>query len=274
MLTVYVDVLILVNIIVDYFLIRASTLISRITVNNGRIVIASLIGGMFSLYIFAPNYGFIINFLVLLVTSFVISIFLIGKRKVITYLKFTISYLLINYLFGGIMSFICQNIKTDNVMIYNNIVYFGVSPILILIISSIFYIIFTIIEKVFAIRFPKSSECTVFVKINDFYLSGNGIIDTGNNLREPFSEKPVIICSDKSFMEYMKLCDKKKYRAIPYNDISNKGILNALICDEAQIVYDSNEFKIYNPIIASCPENISDNEHKFILSYELISNNF
>ena len=51
-MTVYVDILILVNFIIDYFLLLFAAKFLHITTKLLRIILSAALGGVFSLYIF------------------------------------------------------------------------------------------------------------------------------------------------------------------------------------------------------------------------------
>ena len=51
-MVVYADVLFVVNLIVDYFLLKVSLRILKATTKTWRMVVSAVIGGLFSFYIF------------------------------------------------------------------------------------------------------------------------------------------------------------------------------------------------------------------------------
>ena len=68
-MVVYADILILVNFIVDYFLIKLTACITKSYIKIFRMVIAAFIGSIFSLYIFLPPLNPFLEILLKLVTS-------------------------------------------------------------------------------------------------------------------------------------------------------------------------------------------------------------
>ena len=81
-MVVYADILIVVNTIVDYFLIKATCLLKKKKISVLKQIIASILGGISSLYIFLQNTNWIIDFSFQCIMSFIISIICFGvKRK-------------------------------------------------------------------------------------------------------------------------------------------------------------------------------------------------
>ena len=58
---VYADVLILVNFVVNYFILRLTAKLDKTHYLRYRIILGSFMGGMFSLYIFLPQSAFMLE---------------------------------------------------------------------------------------------------------------------------------------------------------------------------------------------------------------------
>ena len=58
MVTIYVDILIILNAFVNFFILLVTAAFCRERPKTLRIAIASFVGALFSLYIFLPSYGF------------------------------------------------------------------------------------------------------------------------------------------------------------------------------------------------------------------------
>ena len=84
---VYVDILIVVNMIVDYFLLLCAKRFLKRKITTLRVVLASLEGGIFSLYIFLPQSAVIIEFLVRMSTCFVMSLTAFGFNNLKEFIK-------------------------------------------------------------------------------------------------------------------------------------------------------------------------------------------
>jgi len=101
-------------------------------------------------------------------------------------------------------------------------------------------------------------------------LSGKGLVDTGNHLKDPFSGQPVSV-GEKQFLS--KLIEKNPpvYRYIPYHSIGNKnGMIPAFQASYIEIKQEDGWHRIEKPWIAINNEIISaDGEYELILQPDI-----
>ena len=147
-MTIYIDTLIFSNIIIDYLLLSITTKILKINYKLYRIILGSLFGGISSLTILLPWGNFLFNFVVKLTIISITILISFGYINKITFGKRTFVLFLITSLFSGLILFMLSIIKSDFIMMKNNIVYFNISPILLIIFTTISYFILSIIEKI------------------------------------------------------------------------------------------------------------------------------
>ncbi len=127
-------------------------------------------------------------------------------------------------LFGGFV-FVIYIIFDKDILIYTNgIIYFDVNITFLVICSIISYIIITIITKILDKKAPKNKEYYVTIEKNDKTVSCTALMDTGNNLREPFSDYPVIMCDSDLFQ---KVFTEDKIRLIPISTVNGESVIRA-----------------------------------------------
>ena len=129
--------------------------------------------------------------------------------------------------------------KPNGMIINNDIVYFNISPITLIVSTVISYIIIEIINRVIEKKQLKSSKYEIGIKFKDKYIVLNAKIDTGNLLKEPFSNLPVIVVKKSEInllipefnifesIENQNEIKKLKIRMIPFKTVSGTGILPA-----------------------------------------------
>ena len=149
-------------------------------------------------------------------------------------------------------------------IIKNDIVYFDVSPLLLICTSAVCYVLLMLLKKHFSKDEGTSLEYTVEITINGQTSSLKGFLDTGNMLYDCFSECPVIIAKKKyihnsaipnfSFAggeKGLKQLDGsvnlpenlKGFRLIPYCVVGSKGVLPAFKPDGVVISDGKTEYK-------------------------------
>ena len=110
-------------------------------------------------------------------------------------------------------------------MIYSNgIVYFDVSMTFLVICAVISYLIITIISKITDKKAPKRKEYIVTIQNKGVNATCNALMDTGNNLCDPFSSYPVIMV-DKGI--FSQLFNEEKIRLIPISTVNGDSLIRA-----------------------------------------------
>ena len=98
---------------------------------------------------------------------------------------------------------------------------------ILLLLSILFFIIFT--KKIKKYKNKISCYKTVKIFLNNKTYLLNGYIDTGNNLVDPYFNKPILIIN-KNIDIF-----SKRFIFVPYNSLNNKGILKCFIIDKVFI---------------------------------------
>ncbi len=238
MKTLYVDVLITVNIFVDFFLLLCTKRFLHINTRLLRMILGSSVGGICSLCALLPRLGFGLNILLDICFAVIIVFVTFGKAGLKEFLKRVVVYFSVSFFFCGIMIFIYTAFKPNGMEIYNDVVYFNISPILLIILTLICYYIMRIIKR-FTKNEVASSICTVKAELDSKEYCFCAKIDTGCTAKEPFSGAWVII-ADKSLID--GFCeDESKSRIVPFKSLGGDGILRSYRADK--IFIDDIEIK-------------------------------
>ena len=221
---VYVDVLIVINILVNYFMLLAVKTISRMDTTRFRILLGSIVGGLSSLLLFLDDLGIIMTLLKVL-SAVIMSIITFGIKPIKKLIRATFWLFAICFIFGGIMFAIYMFTEID-IMLYNNgIIYFDIDITFLVICSVIAYIVITLISKLTDKKAPKSKEYYIKIQTDKKTISCQSLMDTGNNLREPFSNYPVIMMDKTMFCDLFD--ENDKMRLIPVSTVSGETLLKA-----------------------------------------------
>lgn len=231
-LTVYVDVLIILNTLVNYFLLLAVRKITRADTSRWRIALGSLVGGVSSMLIFLENLGVIMTLFKLL-TAFLMTVITFGIKPVKSLFKKLFWLFAISFVFGGLMFAVYIFFDTDILIYTNGIIYFDIDVTFLVVCSVFSYIVITVITKFTDKKAPKSKEYYVTVQQNGKSISCKALMDTGNNLREPFSSLPVVMAEKEIFNQF--IIPDEKLRLIPVSTVSGDSLVKAFRPDSLQI---------------------------------------
>ena len=256
---VYVDILIILNTLVNYFILLAVDKILRIHSKRWRILLGGAVGGLSSLLLFIENLGIIMT-LLKIITAILMTVITFGLKPIKRLLKSVFLLFAITFLFGGVLFAIYIFFDKDILIYSNGIVYFDIDLTFLIVCTVISYVVITIISKIMDKKAPKSKEYYVTVENAGKTISCTALMDTGNNLREPFSGYPVIMLDKELFQ---KLFIEEKIRLIPVSTVNGESVIRALRPHKL-IINDFVTDKVY---IGESASQLS--EYKMILNINL-----
>ena len=183
--------------------------------------------------------------------SFLIVIVSFGINKKY-FIKSVMCFLFMNVLFSGFTLLIWFMFKPKGMVVNNGMVYFNISPIVLIVSTLASYFLIECINRFLGKHPCDSSICHITVKLNEKYSEFDAKLDTGNYLKEPFSNLPVILV-DKYKIENIipfdinsndhisKIAEKNNIniRIIPFSSVSNDGFLMAFKPDNLTIKTNS-----------------------------------
>ncbi|MBR5520835.1 MAG: sigma-E processing peptidase SpoIIGA [Oscillospiraceae bacterium] len=256
MITVYLDVHLVTNILVNYILLKISSRLGKISYNNKRVVLSSLVGALFATFIFLelnPVISLVLRSVSLLLCSYIAYGFINTKN----YIRNTGILFFSTAFFSGTVLYMSQK---SEVFYFNNFLcYININPVLLVMCITLAYVVINI----YGILYSKSvsgekQECEIEIEGRKILLSA--FYDTGFSVRDILGHRAVMLCSMQSVngvmpLElYIKLKDflsgnitgDKNIVCIFYSDISGSGILPAIVPDRVVI----NNHRIENILIA------------------------
>ena len=125
---VYADILIILNLAVDYFLLRAAAFLQHLNPPLWRMLLSSLAGGISSLYIFLPPRGVILDILFRTAVCAAVTFICFGFGKIKRFLCSLGVFLLVTFGYGGAMTALWYLLKPSGMTVINSVVYFNISP--------------------------------------------------------------------------------------------------------------------------------------------------
>lgn len=233
-MTVYADILIILNFLVNYFMLLAVRRISRSRASRLRLALGALIGGVSSLILFLPYPSFVITVLKI-ISGAVMAFAAFGFQNAKAFLKNLFWLFAVCFLFGGLMLAVYLIFDKD-VMIYTSgIVYFDVDFTFLIICTSAAYILFTLAAKLTEKKAPKKNEYYITVQKGAKSFSCTALMDSGNSLCEPFSMYPVILADKSVFKVFEREISEDSLRVVPVTTVSSETLIRAFRPDSLSI---------------------------------------
>ncbi len=290
-LEIYVDILFLINFIMVYFIFFIVNKLLKDKISLKRILFSSFFATLLYILtiIFIP-YNKLLS-IVIISFIFILSILIGFKPKTIK--DFTKIFLLVNIIAfciggGSIAIFYYTNFNYFLTITMEN---FQVKFLVIAIIST--YIIIKIFlswyKKIFI---QKQSFYNITLHKNNINVTLNALLDTGNNLKEPITKKPVIIAEfialkpilpeklkeifyekqEDNLNKLLELGHNADIRLIPFKSVGKKnGLLIGTKIDMIEI-HTENKIILKDVIVAISNFNLcNDNFYNALLNPELIN---
>lgn len=259
---VYVDILIFLNTVVDFIILNATCVLTKINVKLWRKIVTSLLSALFSLYIFLPPLGFWLGLLLRLSASLTAVLTAFGFKNVRRFLRCTAVFYGVSFIYAGGMIGIWMLFKPQNMSINNGIVYFDISPLLLITFSFIFYVIITIIKKFTGREADTAERIAVNLIFNKQSVQTTAMLDTGHTLTDSFGNSEIIIidkataealfgAGNTSLMISLEPPEddlKQFFRLMPIKTVSGESILPAVKINKIKVTYKKRTFNILNPI--------------------------
>ena len=293
-MTVYIDIILLENLCMNYIILFATAYIMKIKISHIRIIASSSIGAVYSIMLYMqilPIYSSIFMKIILSVAMVYISY---APKTVKIAIKQLIIFYLISFAFGGCAFALLYFVKPQDIFIKNG-VYIGTYPLKIALLGGIVGFVITYIAfKIIKNKATKEERIyKLKIKINDKTVEVNALLDTGNKLKDPITLVPVIVIEKQKLYNFLpeeilenidkiiggdsnKLIEENikymsKFRVIPYNSIGKQnGLMLGFKADEVKIIIDEEERTIKNTIIGIFNQSFNSQTYSALISLEII----
>lgn len=187
----------------------------KLNINKVRILLASIIGGTYAVISFMSileEYSSITLKVALSISMVYLSFY--PKNVKILFKQLLIFYLA-SFTFGGVAFALLYILKPQDILMKNGLL-LGTYPIKIAFLGGILgYIILNISFKIIKGKISKKDMfCEIEICINDKNVIIKGMLDTGNLLREPITNAPVIVVEATSLENVIPIQILRNVQAI------------------------------------------------------------
>ncbi len=256
---VYIDVLVLLNIIITFLLLLGTSSLLSLSPKPVRYMAGALLGGASSLVIFLPEMGFVLSVLTKLVFSLMIVVSVYNPKRVRTVLKETAYFFAVSFIFAGMMMFAASLPGVSLVQYRNGAVYINLSFFSLISACVICYVITFILGKVTSHKASGDIKFNVIIENGGCFSQTQAILDTGNSLTDPFTGESVIVGDISSLKNVMPPEIVKYYnnedvdgalRLIPCKTVSSDALMPCFRPDCVEITGENVFCILKNPLVA------------------------
>lgn len=256
--TVYIDVLVGLNLIINYFLLLAVARLLTLSFRRPRLFAGAAIGAVCSLIILAPELHPALSFLVRLALSagIVLTAFRWSGGKQL--LRETAAFYLVSFAFAGFMLVLWYLFSPQGMVLKNSVVYFDVSPLMLIFFTVLCYLVILLIGRLTGRKAPKGLYCEIRIECSGRSCGCRAKVDTGNTLREPFSGFPVAVVYGPSVASVAPPPDSLNMRLVPFSAVEGGGLLKAFRPDRMIVTCGGRAVEVRNVYVAVAQKRLGE----------------
>lgn len=195
---VYIDVLFAVNFAINCLLLSGTAKITKNRIYPSRIAAGAFAGAVYAVFMFFPQIKMLYSVMAKIAVSFIIVAITFTIRNFYAFFRTVMVFYITSFIFGAVsLCILYFTGAAKGSVISNGIFYFNL-PWKVLIFSSfIAYIIIRVMWRVYKtdkVRAYKNLQISLFGK----NVSLTALVDTGNMLKEPVTQTPVVVADFSS----------------------------------------------------------------------------
>ena len=279
---IYADILFLLNLYISFLLLQSVCRLANIKTRLLRMILASFVGAALSFVVFW-EIGFMAGVFVRVISCGLITLTAFGFCSLKRFLRLSASLFGVTFAFAGVVAAIWAIFEPAGLVVNHGVVYYDVSAIILIVSTLAAYFALVIIKKMMHKKLKLSKFYKVNFTLNNHEIYLKALLDSGNALSDPFSNKPIIIVSTAKLERFLpaevldyihhkntKNGREQGIRLIPYYAIKGEGLLPAVTVKDVVIFDESNcEFRIKSALIAFVTRKFGE-EYNAIINEEIL----
>lgn len=251
MTVVYLDVLFLLNLVVDYLLLLAAARMTGERFSRLRLGFGALFGAGYAAVLFLPGFSWLAHPLCKLCVGMGMVLISYGASRRL--LRLTLVFFAVSAALGGVILAL-QLLGTGGLTLENGVLYTGFDLRLLLVTVILSYATMSLVFRAAARHGGTRRDlCTAKVTIAGKTLPVTVLLDTGNTLVDPVRNQPVLVVEERALRDILpadldpsdpvgsleRQCDrawKGRLRLLPYRAVGvDYGMLLVVRSDRVEI---------------------------------------
>ena len=273
-ITIYLDIIFFENLIMNSIILYAASIILKLKPKFFRILISSAIGSIYSIILYITEMKIYSSIISKIILSIIMTYVAFNPQNVKKMWKQILIFYLTSFVFGGVALYLIYFLKPQDILMKNGM-YVGEYALKVIMLGGIVaFVVIKISLKIIKTKInPKDMYCKIKIKLNEKEIETTAMVDTGNLVKEPITNTPVIIVESSLLYEIIpkeilnnledvlsgdlsnipeKIQEKyiSKMRCIPFKSLGKEnGMLLGIKSDEIEVIKDDENKMIKNAII-------------------------
>ena len=255
-------------------ILYATSIILKLKPKFFRILISSVIGSIYSIILYITEMKIYSSIISKIILSIIMTYVAFNPQNVKKMWKQILIFYLTSFVFGGVALYLIYFLKPQDILMKNGM-YVGENILKIILLGGIVaFVVIKISLKIIKTKISsKDMYCNIKIKLNEKEVETIAMLDTGNLVKEPITNTPVIIVESSLLYEMLpkeilnnleevlngNLSDipeeiQEKYiskmRCIPFKSLGKEnGMLLGIRADEIEVIKEDENKIIKNAII-------------------------
>lgn len=238
-MTVYADLLFIVNLYIDALLLSAVRRFLRLPLTGKRLLLASVLGGVFGLSALLPALPGVVLFPLALLESLALCAAAFAPKPMTQLLKAVFLLFLFGAALSGLLTAAAYFLPIHGILLANGAVYFNISALTLILLTCVSYGVLYGFDRLFRKKEPDVFFAKLTITRQGKTVTLPAKIDTGLTLTEPFSGTPAIVADRRAlgdiFFGMQSTENAVSMRLIPFSSLGADGVLPAFWPDAASL---------------------------------------
>lgn len=290
---IYIDVLIALNLFIDFLLLSVTARILRRPRKGWRLVMGAVIGALSSCLIFLPDISGLLSVLLKLAAAALIIKVVFTWTGFINYLKELLTFFVSSTVFAGLSFAVWYFLAPDGFYVVNGVVYYDISPLMLVFLTVCSYAVLCLYDRLTHKKVALGSEYRLLVDFGGGTTGIKALYDTGNHLTETFSGSPVAVVQQSSVekvlpedlrtlihimqqgqfpaAEQETAALQRHIRMIPYRSVGGNGLLPAVRPNKMHLVSSTGKCIDVSGAYVALTEALGRGGYEALIGTELVS---
>ena len=294
-MTIYIDIVLMENLMMNFIILLATGIVLKEKIKVIRFLLASLLGAIYSVVSYLSILEIYTSMILKIILSIVMIYIAFNPQTIKNMWKDILLFYLTSFVFGGAAFALIYIVKPQDILMKNGL-FLGTYPLKTIVLGAIiaFIVIMTAFTVVKSKITKKDMFCEIEIEINKKKINTIAMIDTGNLLKEPITNTPVIVvehtllydCMPKEILNHLdellggefenipeEIKEKyiSKLKFIPFSSLGKQnGMLLGIKADTITIKGIDKEEKKENIIIGIYNKSLTKRgEYRALMGIEL-----
>lgn len=200
-MVIYLDVLFLINLFINYMILLIVSVWSAIYTKKYRIFLSATLGAVYSIFMFFEVLSFAYSLVFKIIIGILLCFIAFGKHNL---LKSTVTFFIVSFCFAGAIVGIFYFTKNPNYLLSNGVPYIEISINLLISVVILCYVLLcTVLKGLGANKIVSNKTKEISIELLGQNIKICAFLDTGNMLFDDITGKPIIIVESAVLEQFL-----------------------------------------------------------------------